>query len=386
MFATAEKIEDWNEAMIPVTMGPQLRGGIQTIVGSMPAGLLVPDNYRIPRRDTLKKEGYQRDVSRARVNKLVTDLQKTRVDLPTAILLNLREITAEDLLIKGADGEVFMPEPSDDRFGPFYVVDGQHRLVALHDLVEQNPDKWSQFLIPFVCMVGADVRQEMEQFYVVNSNAKSVRTDLAMDLLKQRAESDPNVMESLIERGEKWKVDGETIVEKLTDESPVWRHRIRFPNQPKNETTLSSAAMVNSLKQLLGTPYFGAINLENQVKVLDAYWRGIREVLPEAFNDEPSAYSIQKGSGVTVLHAVLIHVLEYIRSMGLSVTDGTSYRDAIEEALETLEGDTPNGDIVNGMEFWRAGPDGAAGAYSSNAARRVLIAKIKSRLPQVEIE
>ena len=58
----------------------------------------------------------------------------------------------------------------------------------------------------------------------------------------------------------------------------------------------------------------------------------------------------------------------------------------MEDALQSLEGDTPNGDIVSGVAFWQAGPDGAAGAYSSNAARRVLIAKIKSRLPEVEIE
>ena len=372
--------------MIPVTMGPTLRGDVDTIVGTIPIGLVVPNNYRIPRRDTLKRDGYQRDVSQLRVNKLITDLQKGRVDLPTAVLLNLRDISTEQFLTKGAGGELLMPETTDGHFGPFYVVDGQHRLMALHQLVENNPEKWGGYLLPFVCMIGADERHEMEQFYVVNSNAKSVRTDLAMDLLKQRAESDPGIMESLIERGEKWKVDAETIVENLSENSPVWGHRIRFPNRPKDDTTLSSAAMATSLKPLLGTPYFGAINLENQIKILDAYWRGIRDVLPEAFNDDPLSYSIQKGSGVTVLHIVLIQVLEYIRSMGNSVTEPASYYGATDHALQNLEGDTPNGGIVVGVDFWRAGPDGAAGAYSSNAARRVLIAKIKSRLPEVEVE
>ena len=380
------RVENRKNGMIPVTMGPTLRGSIATIVGAMPVRVLVPGNYEIPQRNTLKKEGYQREVSRARVNKLVADLQKTRVDLPTAILLNLRDASVGDLLTRGSDGELLMREYENGRSGPFYVVDGQHRLEALRHLAEDNGEKWGEYLIPFVCMIGASVRQEMEQFYVVNSNAKSVRTDLALDLLKQRAESDRGIMESVFERGEKWKVDGQTIVERLPQDSPVWRHRIRFPNTPKNETTLSSAAMVTSLKALLGTPYFGAINLDNEIKILDAYWRGIREVLPEAFEDEPWAYSIQKGSGVTVLHAVLIQVLEYIRSKGQSVTEHTSYRDAMKSALENLEGDTPNGDVVRGVDFWRAGPEGAAGAYSSNAARRVLIAKIKLQVPEIEIE
>lgn len=386
MFATAEINEDRNNAMIQITMGPILRNGIPTIVGSMPVRMLLPDNYEIPRRDTLKREGYQREVARARVNKLSIDLQRKRVDLPTAILLNLRDIKAEDLLIAGNDGSLFLPELSDTEYGPFYVVDGQHRLIALHKLVEDDPEKWLDYLIPFVCMIGADIRQEMEQFYVVNSNAKSVRTDLALDLLKQRAESDPTVMEGLVERGEKWKVDGETIVERLSETSPIWRYRIRYPNQPKNETTISSASLVSSLKQLLGSPYFGAINTENQVKILDAYWRGIREVLPEAFSDESSLYSIQKASGVTIIHSVLLQVLESVRSKGLSVTDGESFRDAMDDALNNLQGDTPNGNIVSGSEFWRVGPNGAAGAYSSNAARRVLVAKIKSYLPEVEVE
>jgi hypothetical protein len=34
-------------------------------------------------------------------------------------------------------------------------------------------------------MIGAGELEEMRQFYVVNSTAKSVRTDLVLDLLKQ---------------------------------------------------------------------------------------------------------------------------------------------------------------------------------------------------------
>lgn len=81
-----------------------------------------------------------------------------------------------------------------------YVVDGQHRIAALAKLVEQDPDKWRTYQVPFVCMIGATEMEEMRQFYVVNSAAKSVRTDLALDLLKQQAENDPDLMASLVER------------------------------------------------------------------------------------------------------------------------------------------------------------------------------------------
>ena len=385
MSTAIEKAEEGRASMIPVMMGPTLLHGIKTIVGAMPVSQLV-QHYKIPRRDALKKRGYQREISPVRVRKLTTDLEKNRVDLPTAVLLSLRGTSIKDLLVEGAGGRLYMPVPVDEDFGPFYVVDGQHRLEAIKKLAEDESDRnWGKRVLPFVCMVGASEEQEMKEFYVVNSNAKSVRTDLALDLLKQRAESDPQFMNSLIERGEQWKVNAQTIAERLSKESLAWRDRIRFPNCAKGRTTIASSGMVSSLKPLLATPYFGAVNLENQVKILDAYWKGMRKVLPGAF-ENPESYSLQKGSGTSVLHAVLIHIIECIRSKGASVIEPESYSQAMGNALRNLQGDTPSGELAAGEDFWRVGPDGAAGAFSSNAARRVLIAKIRSQLPEPEIE
>ena len=49
-------------------------------------------------------------------------------------------------------------------------------------------------------MLGATENEEMAQFYIVNSKAKSVRTDLALELLKQLTERNPEMMEALTER------------------------------------------------------------------------------------------------------------------------------------------------------------------------------------------
>jgi hypothetical protein len=47
----------------------------------------------------------------------------------------------------------------------FHVVDGQHRVAALKKLMEDDRDGgWDEFLIPFICMVGATEPEEMEQF------------------------------------------------------------------------------------------------------------------------------------------------------------------------------------------------------------------------------
>jgi hypothetical protein len=122
-----------------------------------------------------------------------------------------------------------------------------------------------------------------------------------------------------------------------------------------------------------------------QLRVLDAFWHGVREALREAF-DDPTNYSLQKGVGVIVLHQILPHVLEIVRTRGHIATEADSYNGILVNALTKLESENSDGEPVSGVDFWAAAPKGAAGAYSSSAGRRVLIAKIKQQLPEVEVE
>ncbi len=226
----------------------------------------------------------------------------------------------------------------------------------------------------------------MDQFYTVNSKAKSVRTDLAFELLKERADRNGDVYQALIERGREWQVDGQNIAQRISDSSPVWRHRIRFPSMEKERTTISNTSMVQSLKPILSdSPLFKRSSLDQRVKVLDSYWRDIKESLPDCFEDA-TGFSIQKGNGVMILHEILPDVIELVRSRGYSVTEADAYAEVLGPALENLEGDNGRGEPVKGSEFWRASIDGAAGSYSSSAGRRVLAAKLRQLLPDLQVE
>lgn len=313
------------------------------------------------------------------MNRLQSELRKQRVDLPTAVLLSIRNGSASLL----EDDEKRLRLQLGGR--SLNVVDGQHRVAALRGLVEDDPEEWSNFKMPFVCILGADEHKEMEQFYVVNSTAKSVRTDLAYYLLKQQAEHDPDLSKSLDERGERWKVAGQNLVERLASESELWRSRIRSSGEPKGATTINSSGMVNSLKQLVSSPYFGSITADNQVKILDAYWHGVQAVLPECFQD-PTEHVIQKSTGVMTMHALLLSVIEHVKSRGNSVIEPSSYERVLETPLTHLQGENRDGELAHGSEFWRVGSAGAAGSYSSNAGRRVLLAKIRGLLPAIEVE
>lgn len=368
-----------NAPEIPVQLTkPRSRRWTQKVTGVISAEDLY-DRYAIPQRDHRNKKGYQRELSTSRVNRLVKELREDRVDLPTSILVNLRDFE-EDRHLVLREGRRYLRLDGES----LNVVDGQHRVAALARLVEEDPKRWGDYEIPFVCMLGADELEEMREFYVVNSTAKSVRTDLALDLLKQQAESQPAIMTALEETGQTWKVKGQTLAEELS-RTALWRGLIRFPGEPKAGTTISSASVVSSLKPLLSNAYFGQMTIPNQIKMLNAYWQGVKEVIPEPF-EEPTEYTIQKGLGAMVMHGFLIYVLEYVRSTGRSVIEAQPYADALDPVLLDLQGDTATGEPVRGSDFWLSGSEGAAGSYSSSAGRRVLTAKLRTLLPEIEVE
>lgn len=370
---------------IPVTEGLSLRSGTPIISGFMPAGVIAPSNFVIPYHDPRTKRGYQRPPQDTRINELVSDLRKDRTDLPTAILLNLRDQNAKKAVRRGVLhlNELRSGSNITDHF---YVVDGQHRILALAKLIlEYDPSKWSRLLIPFVCMIGATENEEMDQFYIVNSKAKSVRTDLAYALLRQRAERDPSVMEQLQEKGKDWQVRAEELVELLADKGAVWRGLIRLAAMPKGETIVPSASMVGSLRPLLTSPYFGHLHRDQQLKILDAFWRGLRDAMKDAF-DSPQEFVIQKGVGVNVLHTTLVQIIEIARSKGLSPLEPETYSKLLRKPLTLLQGENQIGDVVSGLDFWRVAPEGAAGSYSSSAGKRVFAAKLRQLLPPLEVE
>ena len=158
-----------------------------------------------------------------------------------------------------------------------------------------------------------------------------------------------------------------------------------MPAMEKAGTSIPSASMVSSLKPILASPFFSRLKPEQQIRVLDAFWEGVRNVLREAF-DDPANFSVQKGVGVLVLHTLLPEIIEIVRDRGYSATDPDSFERLIGAALTGLQGENADGDVVSGIEFWAAAPRGAAGSYSSSAGRRVLMAKIRALLPQLDVE
>lgn len=140
-------------------------------------------------------------------------------------------------------------------------------------------------------------------------------------------------------------------------------------------------------EKLAVLPYFQRLSRDNRLKVLEAYWQGIRESLREPFDGDHNRYALQKGIGVNAMHELLVQVIEHVRSAGESVFDAQAFRAVLEPVLTDLDGDNTKGENVTGADFWLIAPlGGAAGTYSSSAGKRVLRAKLRTALPELDVE
>ena len=200
-----EEVDKLDSVMIPVIVGQLPRTGHGIAVGFIKAGDLIP-RAAIAHREFEGGTGYQRLPSQARVNLLARDLRRQRVDLPTALLLNLRTYDPS-VNIKYQDGAAYLCL-TDERL---WEVDGQHRCQGLKAALEEEPDRFKDYTMPVVVGLGWPEDYEMEQFYVVNSNAKSVPTTIAFDILAAMGQNIPGLMQELEENGRAWQVHGHAV-------------------------------------------------------------------------------------------------------------------------------------------------------------------------------
>ena len=362
---------------IPVIVDKLPRTGFPIATGFIRAEDLIP-RARIAHREFEGGQGYQRLPSQTRVKLLARQLRSRKVDLPTALLLNLRTYDPAVNLVQAEAGQTLL-KLTDEYF---WQVDGQHRCEGLKAALEEAPEQFIGYTIPFITGLGWSKEYEMEQFFVVNSTQKSVPTTIAYDILASLGQVVPGLLQDLEESGREWQINGQELAKELADSSPIWRNRIRFSNQLRGMTTVPSAGFVNSLKPVLQSAYFGRLTRGAQARVLAAYWEAQRAILPAVF-DEPQDYTLQKSVGVQVMHGIFNDVLEVVRYNQDSTTDFNGYAKVLGETLVDLSGDNRVGSQVSGEDFWLSGEHGAAGAFSSSAGRRVLTARLRSGLPKI---
>ncbi len=251
-------------------------------------------------------QGYQRPEEKPRVRKM-SGYVKREIDagrqptLPTAIVLSARgvDMTYRDRML------------TFDRKNKLRIIDGQHRKAGLIDAVEgRDLPEMMDYEVPVVIVAGMKRNEEMRQFKVINSTAKSVRTDLVSMLLANLSVSEGDAS---LEAGEMVAATSAKVATILnTAENSPWRGRITMPNEIADEDQVTKAtsviASIKPVRQFFADGLgkrFG--NSDKEAAAIAAplieFWTAVEQLLPECWA-EPREYVLHKAQGVFALNIV----------------------------------------------------------------------------------
>ncbi len=314
-------------------------------------------------------EGYQRKPSFPRAKDFAKYLEKAKGICPTSVLLNIR-------------GE-FSFSPTQGNFGnlkisgkpEFWVVDGQHRIEGLKELLETNPS-YGNFPMAVILMTANTEYEEAKQFIIINKTQKGVRPDLAERFIVKMAKRE-GVNELMhLPRATtidiSWRPKATEIVDILNVsnsedksnnffENP-WYQKIQLPNEPKERTTVSQKAFEDSLKQLLHNASFSSYGSKELAIMLVRYWKAITSICKEAII-QPHNYVLMRTTGVAVFHNIFPRVIAIASKGEYRIT-----ADRIHEVLNKM----PEG--MNDLFWETAGVAGSVG--TSKKAFALLTSKL----------
>lgn len=320
------------------------------------------------------EKGYQRAPDSARIEKIKFYLQQETENpiFPTSILVNARKpLKFYPLARKSSQsdfGELLIDQT-------LYIIDGQHRIEAFKDLMgnRELKSKYGYIELPIIILSNFDYGNEVEQFFVINSRQKPIKTDLAQRIYMELSKK--NIKTKLIKEKDRWQLPALTVVDELNkDEDSEWFKMIALPDDDKDlkkERVITQNSFITSLKPFFiganqkweytsATVDNGHVIVEECKKLINEYWKMISEVWPEVF-EEKKKYSLFKTVGVYSLHIVLATYLD--DHSDLKPKESMS---KIKELLEVARD-------ANRMtsEFWEIGVTGprgglSAGAYSSS--------------------
>lgn len=284
---------------------------ITLYLGAVSAEDLIDGRAEIPQYNSADDTGYQRPPAESRIRSLARYVAKGDL-LPTALLVNVRgevEFTA--------NGSIFgmLHVPRDEKL---WIMDGQHRFRGLKAASENSMDPLG-YDVPVVFTVAFDVESEAGVFVTVNKEAKSVSTDLIATLAVRRDEeriSKHDKESEKVSAADRRKAAALRIAETLNRrEGSPWFGQIGLADEDAKSVRgkpirikVFSSTLQEFLRDRWANAQVDAQNYEPLVCVVDAYWRALRNLMPDAFAD-PMEYSVQRPIGAYVFNEFLPDVI-----------------------------------------------------------------------------
>ncbi|MBN2836541.1 MAG: DGQHR domain-containing protein [Candidatus Delongbacteria bacterium] len=319
-------------------------------------------------------KGYQRQLVRSHYMKIVNFLvNDDKPLLPTAILA---AIDNDDVKINNSS--IFLNSK-------LRIVDGQHRIKALHIIKENYHDiyknKCRSMKFPVILLRldknNADHRLlEIRSFVDINQKGKKVNTDLAKSLIKPILKK--RVRDNQASSSEVVELYANEVCTSLNQNKySSWYNAIRLGDGLNTRKPVGINMFIESLKPIILAvlkkewfdDYGSDIDVEKLCDMLIEYWNIIGDKWSDAFYWEESInsfrvdtnYSIQKGIGVHPLHQILAETIEN--------TD--VYENVLLKAKDVID----NSSVTS--ESWIRG--GEFSIYNSKSGFQEIIRKIKAR-------
>src|SRR5262245_10365313 len=140
---------------------------------------------RIERTD----EAFQRQLSRAKVRALKNfyEMAQGQPPIPGTVLL----FTPERLTFRGGGGHDDVGTLQDSS-SKFLIIDGQHRLAALHFYLKERPAEGKNIQVPCIVFDGRSEDFAAEMFVIINSTPTRINKSHLVDLYERVSWADPD--------------------------------------------------------------------------------------------------------------------------------------------------------------------------------------------------
>ena len=270
--------------------------------------LKVASISRVSRDDDGDLIGYQRDEVRQHIQDIQDYLDTGEVLFPNSIILAFdggitfhqsREANADDGLAASGAVEISV---SDESRPPGWIVDGQQRAIALSRTKNQT------LPVPVVAFMGGNLATQRDQFLRVN-NTRPLPRRLITEIL-------PEVDTELPRRLSARKLPS-AICDLMNrhSESPFKGLIARPSIRGRKESVVNDTSVVDMVKDRLNKPggclfplrniATGEIDTENVMRLLNAYWRAVRDTFPDAWGLKPSRSRLMHGAGIKAIGCLM---------------------------------------------------------------------------------
>lgn len=316
-------------------------------------------------------QGYQRIETPSQVKKIKKMVLLEGTNFPTTLLLSYRKLSAR---MPSYNYDKKLNELQLDEY-PIYLVDGQHRAAGIREALNEYTKKDPSLLekeVGVVVMVGLDKFEEAQYFEIINTTSRPVKTNLANELLVDRAKKFPGLMDGLKNNNQTWMVKGNGIVHKLNELSgSPWYEVVKMPNKKydkDSKAVAGSGQFLQSLKLPL-EQNLRLYKLDESAKIINDYWEVLRDLFPDAFI-RPKNYVIQKTTGMFSLHMLLNYIMLKLsfEKKDFSKENFKKYLRQIFKNMN-IEGFEEKND---NSRFWQSGNHEGASVYRGQAGFKSL--------------